>query len=112
MYALFRPSIEEDPRGIIDSIDFRYEVEMVPNWVEVVMFDIMLSTSAPKGEHNITIGLNAVMDDGSNLLVDTFDIIVRVVEEDEAAVGVLAVSIVVGILGVAVVVALLLRRKG
>lgn len=111
IYALFRLSVEDDPKDIIDSVDFRIEVELIPNWVEVVHFDINVARSAPVGEHTVTIGLNVVLDDGSNLLVDTYDVTFFVREKDGDTADTYGLLIVIGIIVASVVAALLLRRK-
>ena len=110
-YALYRMSISQDPSAVVGSVVFNLEVEMTPNWVEKVPFDIMVSNSALPGEYYIVMTLEVIHDDGSMAIVDTFNVHITVMEEKgETTLPYMAIT-VVAVLVIVFVIAILLRRK-
>ena len=110
-YAEYKMSIFQDPSAVVESVVFNLEVEMTPNWVERVPFDIMVSAFALPGEYYIMMTLEVIHDDGSTAIVDTFNVHITVKEEKgETTLPYTAIT-VVAVLVVVFVIAILLRRK-
>jgi hypothetical protein len=110
-YAMYDVSISKDPDSVVDTIDFNIEVEMTPNWVEKVPFDIQTAGSARPGDHTVTLALNVVNDDGTRTQVDTFEVTISIKEpEDERTLPytiIMAVAVLISVF----IIAFLVRRK-
>jgi len=110
LYAEYRMSISQDPTAAVESVKFNLEVEITPNWVEKVPFDVKVSKVASPGEHSVTMVLEVIHDDGSTAIVDTFNVFVSVkAPEDEISLPYTTFA-VIAILVIVLVIAFLLRR--
>lgn len=111
MYAQYQISISLDENGVIETAGFDNKLEMTPNWVEKVPFDIKISESASPGEYDIVMTLEVVHDDGSTAIVDTFDVHIEVMKETSDTALPYTAIMVVSVLILVFVIAILLRRR-
>ena len=110
-YAEYRMSISQDPNAVVESIKFNLEVEITPNWVEKVPFDVTIVESTPPGSYEFTLNLLVLHEDGSTAIVDTFTVEVQVVEPEETYNWGATIMIAVIFVSIVSVVALAIRRR-
>jgi uncharacterized membrane protein len=109
-YADYFLVVAEDPDGVVALVELHQPVELAPNLLEKARFDIEVDPSASPGEHRVVIGLMTRLDAEETQSLDTFEVVISVVEpEDVTGPGILlmGVLVVVGLMAVAI----LLRRK-
>jgi len=110
-YCSYRMSVFQDPNAVVESVRFNARVEMKPNWVEQVPFDLTIAESTLPGEYNIVMALLVVHDDGSTAIVDQFNVHVTVDEAEEVTTFPYVAVSVVAVMVAGLAIAIMLRRK-
>ena len=113
VYGEYELRAVSDPDSIAENIGFTIEADLTPGFYEDFEFTVDVAKDAPPGSHMIMVDLWAVTQDGNGERLDSFNMEVRVVDDDEGIGGTIlvAMTLVTVIALVAIVGAISLRRK-
>lgn len=110
MWSTYLPSLITNPEGVVETVEFDIEVEVSPNLMKKVPFEIEVAKDAKEGMHQVTLGLVAVLQDGSTAIMDTFNVTIEVhPSSNESAIPFAAILLVAML--VAVPAAISVSRK-
>lgn len=110
-WAAYELTLEGDPDGVVSSIRFEQEVQLLPNFWEKAEFRVKTRDDATPGTHRVSIALTTTLDDGTAQRLDGFSFDLEVEEPQDRSPAGPVLVLVLAVIACGLAVAYHLRRK-